>query len=318
MTAMAKKRGHPRRDMATILAAPENDLRFYISHVHKMSVCVLESSGPRGTPDQRYCVSARPTPTSRSSSPRANPMPANESAEHVPALAAAYPRHDLRPHGHAFSTQRRRRRLRRRCRTARAKSSCRDSWSAASHVVDLGADFRLKDADGLRDLVRRRARGARRCSRVGLRTRRTTPQGTGRRHVDRGAGLLPDRDALALGPFLDAGLIERRGIVVNALSGASGAGRGSERALALLATLRRTPKPTDSSTHRHTPEIEQELGAELLFTPHLVADEPRDAGHGLRRAPRDSFTTTERPSSCLRATYRDDPFVVVSDEAARP
>ena len=75
--------------------------------------------------------------------------------------------------------------------------------------------------------------------------------------------------ALALAPLVRAGLIETTGIIVDAASGVSGAGR--------------PPKPTTTFctvdedftaygllTHRHTPEMEQAIGAQLLFTPHLA------------------------------------------------
>ena len=74
---------------------------------------------------------------------------------------------------------------------------------------------------------------------------------------------------LALQPLVAAGLIESTGIVVNNVTGITGAGR--------------TPTETNVFTnidsnvmaygllrHRHTPEMEQEIGAQVTFTPHLA------------------------------------------------
>ncbi len=74
---------------------------------------------------------------------------------------------------------------------------------------------------------------------------------------------------LALRPLVEAGLIESSGVIVNTVTGITGAGR----------------KPTETNvytnidsnaaayglvSHRHTPEMEQEIGVELIFTPHLI------------------------------------------------
>ena len=82
-------------------------------------------------------------------------------------------------------------------------------------------------------------------------------------------GCYPTASALALGPFLDDGLIERNGVIVNALSGVSGAGRATSDRLH-FSRLAGNAEAYGLLTHRHTPEIQQELGATVLFTPHLV------------------------------------------------
>lgn len=179
-------------------------------------------------------------------------------------------------------------------------------------VVDLGADFRLKDAGdywawygddhrapsllagavyGLVERHRQELAGA---------TLIAVP------------GCYPTASILALGPFLDAGLIERCGIVVNALSGASGAGRATSDRLH-FSRLAGNAEAYGLLSHRHTAEIQQELDAELLFTPHLV---PTSRGMLVTAYGRvtDSALTTDAALALLRATYRDDPFVVVVDE----
>jgi N-acetyl-gamma-glutamyl-phosphate reductase len=65
-------------------------------------------------------------------------------------------------------------------------------------------------------------------------------------------------------------------------------------------------------SHRHTIEIQRELGLEILFTPHLV---PTSRGMLITAYGRLQGThTTEEALALLRATYAHDPFVVVTDE----
>jgi N-acetyl-gamma-glutamyl-phosphate reductase len=74
---------------------------------------------------------------------------------------------------------------------------------------------------------------------------------------------------LALAPLLDAGLIAPTGIIVDAASGVSGAGRGPKADTSFCA-VDENFNAYGLLDHRHTPEIEQNLGAQVLFTPHLA------------------------------------------------
>ncbi len=185
-------------------------------------------------------------------------------------------------------------------------------------VVDLAADFRLKDASlypqwygdehtvpelladavyGLPELFRDELRSARLIA---------TP------------GCYVTTATLALAPLLAAGLVAPTGIVVDAASGVSGAGR--------------PPKPTTTFctvdedftaygllTHRHTPEIEQNLTcaagvpAQVLFTPHLA---PMNRGilATCYARPTAAVTTAELLDA-LHAAYDPEPFVVVRHDA---
>jgi N-acetyl-gamma-glutamyl-phosphate reductase len=80
---------------------------------------------------------------------------------------------------------------------------------------------------------------------------------------------------LALYPLLAEGVIESKGIIIDAKSGATGAGRGAKTNL-LFCEIDENLKAYGLTNHRHTSEIEQELskaaGEEIIlsFTPHLV------------------------------------------------
>ena len=74
---------------------------------------------------------------------------------------------------------------------------------------------------------------------------------------------------LALAPLLDAELIDPAGVIVDAASGVSGAGRAATATNAFC-TVDENFVAYGLLDHRHTPEIEQNLGAQVLFTPHLA------------------------------------------------
>ncbi len=80
---------------------------------------------------------------------------------------------------------------------------------------------------------------------------------------------------LAAYPLMKEHVIERDSLVVNALSGVSGAGRGAKVAN-LFCEVNESAKAYGVATHRHTPEIEEQLSyaygenVTLQFTPHLV------------------------------------------------
>ncbi len=179
-------------------------------------------------------------------------------------------------------------------------------------VVDLGADFRLKDPDDyvnwygaahvVPELLARAVYGL-------VERHRAELAGATLIAVP---GCYPTASSLALGPFLDRGLVASRGIVINALSGASGAGRASSDRLH-FSRLAGNAEAYGLSTHRHTPEIQQELGAEVLFTPHLV---PVARGMLVTAyAPVTSaFFTDANALDVLHEAYDADPFVVVVDE----
>lgn len=85
---------------------------------------------------------------------------------------------------------------------------------------------------------------------------------------------------LAMVPLLKAGLIETKGIVVDAKSGTSGAGRSLKQG-SMFCNVHESFKAYGVANHRHTPEIEQiysEFAGEdvvIQFTPHLL---PVDRG----------------------------------------
>ncbi len=193
-----------------------------------------------------------------------------------------------------------------------------DLAGRVGHIVDLAADFRLHDASlyptwygdehsrpdllaefvyGLPELYRDKLVGA---------------------PLIAAPGCYVTTSALALAPLVSAGLMEPTGIVVDAASGVSGAGRA--------------PKPTTTFcavdedvtaysllTHRHTPEIEQAVGehagveVQVLFTPHLVPANRGILATCYGRPARD--TTTDEVLAVLAEAYHGEPFVTVNERS---
>jgi N-acetyl-gamma-glutamyl-phosphate reductase len=191
-----------------------------------------------------------------------------------------------------------------------------DLLARVGHVVDLGADFRLPVATydewydtphGAPQLAGQFAYGLPELFRDDL---------TSHEHVA-APGCYPTAAALALAPLLSHGFVERTGLVVDAMSGVSGRGRGLS-APSLFSEANETVVPYSLLTHRHTGEIEHALtrvaagAVQVLFTPHLVPMTRGILATCHARPAVDGLSTAK-----LLDTYRDayaaEPFVVVSD-----
>src|SRR5579862_3605605 len=177
-------------------------------------------------------------------------------------------------------------------------------------VVDLAADFRLRDASayprwygwehpapellaesafGIPELFRDSLPGARLVAAPGC-------------YVTAGA--------LALAPFVRAGAIETTGVIVDAASGVSGAGRGL-KASTTFGTVHEDFTAYGLLDHRHTPELEQAIGAQLLFTPHLAPMSRGILATCYARPVPGGPATTADALALLSAAYAGEPFVVV-------
>jgi N-acetyl-gamma-glutamyl-phosphate reductase len=115
--------------------------------------------------------------------------------------------------------------------------------------------------------------------------------------------------SLALAPLVRAGIIESRGVIVDAASGTSGAGRALKHT-SLFSTVNEDFTAYGLLDHRHTPEIEQVTGAQVLFTPHLA---PMNRGilATCYAQPAGSSPTTASLLAALANFYKDEPYIVV-------
>ncbi len=180
-------------------------------------------------------------------------------------------------------------------------------------VVDLAADFRLKDEalyprwygeeHGAPELLDEAVYGLPELFREGL---------AGATLVA-AAGCYPTSAGLALAPLVRAGLVEPTGIVVDAASGVSGAGRGLKDSLH-FGSVDEDFTAYGLLTHRHTPEMEQILGAEVLFTPHLAPMVRGILATCYARPAEGTSPTTETVMATLHDAYDSEPFVVVTND----
>ena len=115
--------------------------------------------------------------------------------------------------------------------------------------------------------------------------------------------------SLALTPLVRAGLIQSQGVIVDAASGVSGAGRALKHG-SLFSTVDEDFTAYGLLDHRHTPEIEQVTGAQVLFTPHLA---PMNRGilATCYARPQGNNPTTASLLAALATFYKDEPFIVV-------
>ena len=177
-------------------------------------------------------------------------------------------------------------------------------------VVDLSAAFRLTDASqypqwygfehtqpellkqavyGLPELYRKQLVGA---------TLIATP------------GCYVTAASLALTPLVADGTINPRGVIVDAASGVSGAGRSLKHNV-MFSTVDEDFTAYGLLDHRHTPEIEQVTGAQVLFTPHLAPMNRGILATCYARPAADKTPSTSSLLASLARAYSKEQFVVV-------
>ena len=187
-------------------------------------------------------------------------------------------------------------------------------------IIDLSADFRLKDADTYGEwyggphpapaLLGEAVYGLTEYARPSLADARLVAC----------PGCYPTAVLLAVLPLVEAGLVDPSRISVNALSGVSGAGRSLKEAN-LFAEVAEAVHPYAIGAHRHMPEIEQEIAAwagtevRISFTPHLV---PINRGELVTIAVELRGGSVADLRAALLARYIDEPFVHLLAEGVAP
>lgn len=142
-------------------------------------------------------------------------------------------------------------------------------------IIDLSADFRIKDVSIYEawyqishkspELIEEAVYGLCELNRSKIREARLIAN----------PGCYPTCSILAIYPLLKEGIIEGNSVIIDAKSGTSGAGRGT-KLNNLYCEVNENIKAYGVGTHRHTPEIEEQLSYAagypvcINFTPHLV------------------------------------------------
>lgn len=188
-------------------------------------------------------------------------------------------------------------------------------------IIDLSADFRIKDVAtyeawygiehkspqfieeavyGLCEINREKIKGARLVANPGCYT---------------------TCSILSFYPLVKEGLIDANSIIIDAKSGTSGAGRGA-KVNNLFCEVNENIKAYGVLTHRHTPEIEEQLGyaagedIKIIFTPHLV---PMNRGilvtgyANLKKS-----VTEEAVRACYQKYYAKERFIRVLEPGVCP
>jgi N-acetyl-gamma-glutamyl-phosphate reductase len=186
---------------------------------------------------------------------------------------------------------------------------------AGARVIDLGADFRLKDpasyarwygtAHGAAHLLERAVYGLPEANRDSLRSAKLVAN----------PGCYPTAAALALLPLVKSGRV-RGPLIVDAKSGVSGAGRNPS-ATTHFSEVNENVRPYKLGEHRHGPEMEQTFAAAgaplaVYFAPHLT---PMTRGIlATCYAPLAEPLSSHEALALYREAYRDEPFVRVLDD----
>jgi N-acetyl-gamma-glutamyl-phosphate reductase len=185
---------------------------------------------------------------------------------------------------------------------------------ATTKIVDLGADFRLRDGEAWQRYYGGPHAGT---WTYGL------PELPGQRAEIRAAGRVANTGCfavatiLALAPLIAAGLASPEDVVVVAASGTSGAGRGLKEHL-LGSEVMGDLSAYKVGAHQHVPEIKQATGAaSLSFTP-VLAPMPRGILATVTARPTSSTVDTEVLRAALSRAYAGEPFVRVLPGGAWP
>ena len=193
--------------------------------------------------------------------------------------------------------------------------------NAGKRVVDLSADYRLKSAKVYKEwyniphlfspLLKKAVYGLPEINRKKIK----------KALIIANPGCYPTSAILGLAPVMGENFIDSNSIIVDSKSGTSGAGRTPAQPF-MFCEVNESVKAYSVTVHRHTPEIEQEVGrlagktTRIIFTPHLI---PMDRGILSTIYIRLKKKT---PLSAIRRLYtefyNDEPFVRILKDGAYP
>jgi len=188
-------------------------------------------------------------------------------------------------------------------------------------VIDLSADYRLKSARTYKEwykithsypgLLRKAVYGLPEIYRKEIRDA----------FIVANPGCYPTGAILGLAPVMNKEFIDIKSIIIDSKSGVSGGGRNPDLSF-MFSEINESIKPYSVTTHRHTPEIEQELSnisgrkIKVVFTPHLV---PMD--RGILTTIYVKLLKRVSPNTILniyKMYYRDEPFVRIMEDGRVP
>ena len=205
----------------------------------------------------------------------------------------------------------------------RCASLVNDEILSKVKIIDLSADFRIKDVNVYEQWYKLEHKSPQYIDEAvyGLCeiNRNKVTKDT---RIIANPGCYTTTSILSIYPMVKEGIINPDTIIIDAKSGTSGAGRGA-KVPNLFCEVNESIKAYGVGTHRHTPEIEEQLGyacgrddLKLIFTPHLV---PMNRGILVTAyANLAKDVTYEDVKAAYDKYYADEKFVRVLDKDVCP
>jgi N-acetyl-gamma-glutamyl-phosphate reductase len=188
-------------------------------------------------------------------------------------------------------------------------------------VIDMSADFRLKSTETYAKWYGREHAAAHLLKQAVYGLTEFYGEAIAKARLVACPGCYPTAALLALLPLVRAGLVDASDIIIDAKSGVSGAGRSLKQNI-LFSEAGEGLSPYSVASHRHAPEIEQEISAAagkqvlVSFTPHLV---PMSRGELVTAYVRLSAGQSAASlSAALQEQYSSANFVKVAPKGTLP
>ena len=188
-------------------------------------------------------------------------------------------------------------------------------------VIDLSADFRIKDQAVYEKWYKLEHKSPQFLDEAVYGLPEVNREKVKTARLIANPGCFPTCSFLAVYPMVKEGLIDPNTLIIDAKSGTSGAGRGAKTDN-LYCEVNESIKAYGVGTHRHTPEIEEQLSyaagkpVTISFTPHLV---PMNRGILVTAyASLNGKVTEEEARAAYEKYYRDEYFVRLLEPGAVP
>ncbi|MCR5655913.1 MAG: N-acetyl-gamma-glutamyl-phosphate reductase [Butyrivibrio sp.] len=193
-------------------------------------------------------------------------------------------------------------------------------------IIDLSADFRIKDVSIYEEWYKIEHKAPQYIEEAVYGLCEINREDIRKARLVANPGCYTTCSILTAYPLVKEKLIDPHTLIVDALSGTSGAGRGAKTAN-LFCEVNESAKPYGVANHRHTPEIEEQLGyaageeITINFTPHLA---PMNRGilateyASLVKKPDGSLPTEDEIRSAYEKYYKDEKFVRILPEGTYP
>lgn len=188
-------------------------------------------------------------------------------------------------------------------------------------IIDLSADFRLKDVKVYEEWYKLEHKAPQYLDEAVYGLCEVNREAVKKARIVANPGCYTTCSILTTRPLVAEGLIDPNTLIIDAKSGTSGAGRGAKLPN-LFCEVNENMKAYGVATHRHTPEIEEQLSiafgqpVTINFTPHLV---PMNRGILVTAyASLKPGTTAEQVRKVYKDYYDKETFVRVLEDGECP